>query len=185
WALPTVLRHWAESTPDRIFLDTPEESATWTYAETLAAAERIGRALLAAGTEPGDRVVIMAANSSRFVRTWLGTAVAGLVEVPINTAYEHDFLAHQVRTVEAKFAVIDDVYAERFVAVLEAAKDITKFWIIDTGEQDKAIKVLREAGWEAAPWDELEADLPAGSDVELPEVYPHDLASVFFTSGTT
>jgi len=185
WALPTVLRHQAAQRPDAVWLDVPEEGLTWTYAEMLASAERVGRQFLAHGATKGDRVVIVAANSSRFVRTWVGTAVSGLVEVPINTAYEHDFLAHQVRTVEAKFAVIDDVYAERFVAVQEAAKDITKFWIIDTGEQDKAIKVLREAGWEAAPWDELEADLPAGSDVELPEVYPHDLASVFFTSGTT
>lgn len=181
WALPTVLRHWAESTPDRIFLDTPEESATWTYAETLAAAERIGRALLAAGTEPGDRVVIMAANSSRFVRTWLGTAVAGLVEVPINTAYEHDFLAHQVRTVEARIAVIDDVHAERFAAVADAAADITRFYVIDTGSRERALATLRGAGWRAEPWEALEQ----GGAAELPVVSPGDLASVFFTSGTT
>ncbi|MFO7191100.1 MULTISPECIES: ATP-dependent acyl-CoA ligase [Thermocrispum] len=185
WALPIVLRHQAAERPDAVWLDVPEEGLTWTYAEMLASAERVGRNLLAHGGAKGDRVIIVAANSSRFVRTWVGSAVAGMVEVPINTAYEHDFLAHQVRTVEAKFAVVDDVYAERFVAVKEAAKDITKFWVIDTGQQDKAIAVLREAGWEAAPWDELEAELPAGSDVQLPEVYPHDLASVFFTSGTT
>ncbi|MFD4254420.1 AMP-binding protein [Amycolatopsis thermoflava] len=185
WALPTVLRHQAAERPDAVWLDVPEERATWTYAEVLASAERVGRTFLAHGAAKGDRVVVVAANSSRFVRTWVGAAVAGLVEVPINTAYERDFLAHQVRTVEAKVAVIDDVYAERFVAVKAAAKDITKFWVIDTGQQDKAIEVLREAGWEAAPWDELEADPPAGRDVALPEVHPHDLASVFFTSGTT
>ena len=33
-------------------------------------------------------VLKIAPNSSAFVRTWIGTAVAGLVEVPINTAYE-------------------------------------------------------------------------------------------------
>lgn len=181
WALPTVLRHWAQATPDRVFLDTPEESATWTYADTVAAAERIGRALLAAGTAPGDRVVIMAANSSRFVRTWLGTAVAGLVEVPINTAYEHDFLAHQVRTVEARIAVIDDVHAERFAAVADAAADIARFYVIDTGCRAAALATLRAAGWEAEPWEALEE----GAAADLPEVAPGDLASVFFTSGTT
>lgn len=185
WALPTVLRHHAADRPDSVWLDVPEEEATWTYAEMLASAERVGRNFLTNGASQGDRVVLVAANSSRFVRTWIGTAVAGLVEVPINTAYEHDFLAHQVRTVEARLAVIDDVFAERFVAVKEAAQDITKFWVIDTGEQDKAIRLLREAGWEAAPWDELEADLPSGASVELPDVQPQDLASVLFTSGTT
>ena len=185
WALPTVLRHHAAERPDAVWLDVPEEGATWTYAEMLASAERVGRNFLTQGAEVGDRVVLVAANSSRFVRTWIGTAVAGLVEVPINTAYEHDFLAHQVRTVEARLAVVDDVFAERFVAVKEAASTITKFWVIDTGQQDKAIELLREAGWEAAPWDELEAEPAEGTSVELPDVQPQDLASVLFTSGTT
>ncbi|WP_101523543.1 AMP-binding protein [Nocardioides houyundeii] len=185
WALPTVLRHHVAERPDSVWLDVPEESATWTFAEMLASAERVGRNFLTNGAGQGDRVVLVAQNSSRFVRTWIGTAVAGLVEVPINTAYEHDFLAHQVRTVEAKLAVIDDVFAERFVAVKEAASTITKFWVIDNGQQDKAIELLREAGWDAAPWDELEVEQPAGSSVELPEVHPQDLASVLFTSGTT
>lgn len=181
WALPTVLRRRAAEQPEAVWLDAPEESRQWTYGETLASAEAVGRSLLTAGAEPGDRIVIVAANSSRFLRTWLGAAVAGLVEVPVNTAYEHDFLAHQVRTVQARLAVIDDVFAERFVGVKEAAKDITKFWVIDTGRQADAIQLLRDNGWEAAPWDELEADARA----ELPVVRPQDLAAVLFTSGTT
>ncbi|MCD6638326.1 MAG: AMP-binding protein [Nocardioides sp.] len=181
WALPTVLRHHAAERPDSVWLDAPEEQATWTFVEMLGSAERVGRNLLAAGAVQGDRVVIVAGNSSRFIRSWVGSAVAGLVEVPINTAYEHDFLAHQVRTVEAKLAVVDDVFAQRFVDVRDAARDITKFWVIDTGEQDKAIRILREAGWEAAPWDELEEE----GTGDLPEVHPQDLASVLFTSGTT
>lgn len=183
WSLPTVLRHHAAQRPDAVWLDAPEEGLTWTYAEMLASAERVGRNLLAAGADKGDRVVLVSSNNSRFVRTWFGTMVAGLVEVPINTAYEHDFLAHQVRTVSARLAVIEDVFAERFVAVAEAAGDITKFWVIDTGRADEAIALLAEHGWEAAVWDELEAEPPAG--IDLPEVVPSDLASVLFTSGTT
>ena len=129
-------------------------------------------------------MVLVAANSSRFVRTWIGTAVAGLVEVPINTAYEHDFLAHQVRTVEARLAVIDDVFAERFVAVAEAARDDPQVLGHRHREQDKAIAVLARGRWQAAPWDELET-APPPTRRELPEVHPQDLASVLFTSGTT
>lgn len=185
WALPTVLRHQAAVRGDQIWLDAPEEGLTWTFSQMLTSAERVGRNLLHSGGTPGDRVVLVSANSSRFVRTWLGTMVAGMVEVPINTAYEHDFLAHQVRTVEARFAVIEDVFAERFVAIAEAASSITQFWVIDTGEGAKALQLLTEHGWEAAPWDELEAELPAGTEVVLPEVASSDLASVLFTSGTT
>ncbi|WP_235735544.1 AMP-binding protein [Nocardioides alcanivorans] len=189
WALPTVLRHHAAERPDAVWLDCPEEGRTWTFAETLAAAERVGRSLLSHGAEPGDRVALVAQNSSAFVRTWVGTAVAGLVEVPINTAYEHDFLAHQVSTVEATFAVVDDVYAARFVAIAEAAKSIRKFWVIDTGSRNEALATLREAGWDAAPFEELDEQATSAEIVEgtlaLPEVKPQDLASVLFTSGTT
>ncbi|MER6975841.1 AMP-binding protein [Streptomyces carpinensis] len=181
WALPTVLRHHAERTPDQVFLDVPEENLTWTYGEILAAAERVGRNLLTAGAAQGDRVVIMGKNSSQFVRTWLGTAVSGLVEVPINTAYELEFLAHQIRTVSARYAVIDDVHAAKFVPIESSARTIEKFWVIDTGSRDEAIKLLHDHGWAAVPWEELEQ--PATGD--LPTVRPQDLASVFFTSGTT
>ena len=155
------------------------------YAEMLASAERVGRNFLAEGAEQGDRVVLVAQNSSRFVRTWIGTAVAGLVEVPINTAYEHDFLAHQVRTVEARLAVVDDVFAERFVAVKEAAKDITKFWVIDTGRAGQGDRGAprRRLGGRAVG--RARGGLPAGTSVDLPDVRPQDLASVLFTSGTT
>lgn len=189
WALPTVLRRRALERPDAIWLDAPEEGRRWTYAEMLTAAETVGRSMLSAGAEPGDRVVIYAANSSQFVRSWTGSAMAGLVEVPVNTAYEHDFLAHQVRTVQARLAVVDDVLAERFVAVAEAARDIRKFWVIDTGRQAEAVALLRSAGWEAAPWEELEQPARGasarGAAAELPVVRAQDLASVLFTSGTT
>lgn len=181
WALPTVLRRHAAERPDAVWLDAPEESRTWTYAQILCSAEAVGRSMLTAGAEPGDRVILLATNSSQFVRTWLGTAMSGLVEVPVNTAYEHDFLAHQIRTVEARLAVVEDTFADRFPAVADAAADITKFWVIDTGCQAEAVELLRAQGWDAAPWEELEE--PA--EAELPVVRPQDLASVLFTSGTT
>jgi crotonobetaine/carnitine-CoA ligase len=194
WALPTVLRYQAARRPDAVWLDVPEENRTWTFGQALAAAETVARALLAAGSVPGDRVVIVAGNSSRFVRTWLGCGMAGLVEAPINTAYEDEFLAHQIRTVRARYAVVDDIYAERFVRIAAASTDIEKFWVIDTGSREHAIEVLRSAGWEAVPWEDLE-DTPSSREIpippadaipsELPVVNPRDLAAVLFTSGTT
>ena len=78
----------------------------------------------------------MAQNSSHFVRTWWGTAVGGLVEVPINTNYEGEFLRHQLVVAQARYAVIDDVQAERWVAVAEHARMVERFWVIDTGGRD-------------------------------------------------
>ena len=146
-----MLRHWAEERPDSLCLDCPEEQYTLTYAQALAGAEVVGSAFYADGAAQGDRVVLMAANSSQFVRTWFGAALGGLVEVPINTNYEGEFLRHQLDIAQARFAVIDDAFAERWVAIAEHARMVEKFWVIDTGQgiRDKALALLRENGWAA------------------------------------
>lgn len=180
WALPTVLGHHVAERPDRVFLDAVEEGRRWTYAEIQESAHRLAHGLFAAGAQPGDRVVIMGRNSSQFVRAWLGTAVGRMVEVPINTAYEHDFLAHQVQTAEARWAIIDDVHAAKWVAIADRCP-VDRFWVIDTGTQAEAITLLSAQGWTAEPWEELERPRTG----ELPPVRPQDLASIFYTSGTT
>lgn len=181
WALPTVLRERAAQRPEAVYLDAPEEGRRFTYREVLDSAERIGRAFGDAGAHPGDRVIIMAQNSSYFVRSWLGISVGGLVEVPINTAYEHDFLVHQACTVAARFAVVDDVLAERFVAVADQLPELAQLWVIDTGSAESAVAALRGCGWQADRWEELEK----GGAAALPPVSPYELGAVFFTSGTT
>lgn len=181
WSLATVLRAQAARRPDATFLVTPQEDRSWTFAGILDEAERIAGSWLAAGAGPGDRVLVMAANSSQLVRTWFGTAVSGLVEVPINTAYEGEFLRHQAVTVAPRWAVVDDAFAERFVALGADARTIECFWVVDTGGQAAAVRRLRAAGWAAEPWERLLDAAP----VTLPDPSPRSLASVFFTSGTT
>jgi len=183
WTLASVLRYQASQRPDAIFLDTPEEDATFTFAEALNQAESVADRLAEAGAAPGDRVLIMAANSSQFLRTWLGTGVGGTIEVPINTAYEGVFLEHQMVTAAPRWAVIDDVHAEKFVAVRSSASVIQRFWVIDTGARDAGLAALRAAGWSAGPWEDLARGARPGFIQVNPT--PHSQASIFFTSGTT
>jgi carnitine-CoA ligase len=183
WTLDQVLRHHASVRPDAVCLDAPVEDARWTYAEALSSAEHIAGAWLTAGGTPGDRVAIMALNSSQLVRSWWGAAVGNLVEVPINTNYEGEFLRHQLNVVNPRFAVIDDTFAPRFEAIADHARGIERFWVIDTGAglRDAAIELLTANGWNAAPWEELEQ----GPTVDLVPPRPQDLGAIFFTSGTT
>src|SRR5215207_7631509 len=181
WTLDKVLRHQANERPDDVYLHAPEEGRVMTYAETLAAAEAVASSLLAGGSAFGDRVMIQAQNSSQLVLTWFGAAVGGLVEVPINTAYEYDFLAHQIRTAKPTVAVIDDGYAHRFVAIAQECAGLQRFYVIDNGNLDTALKTLRDAGWTAEPWTDLQIRRPR----QLPDVMARDLGAIFFTSGTT
>ena len=155
WTVVHALRDQAGRAPDRTFLVVPEEERQWTYGQALADAERVAGGLRGAGAQAGERVVVMAANSARFVLTWLACGLGHLVEVPVNTAYEGLFLSHQAGLVGARWAVIDDVYAERFTALREDLPALEGFWVIDTGSQAEAVTALRAAGWQAQAWDNL------------------------------
>ena len=130
WTSPRVLRDRAARHPHRTYLDVPWSGESYTFAEALDLAERIGSGMLAAGAQPGDRVLIMIPNCSAHILAWLGSSVAGLVEVPINTAYRGSFLAHQVRTTEPVLAVIAPEFVERIVEVPDAVTSICHCFVV-------------------------------------------------------
>ena len=182
WSSPTVLRERAQTHGDKVYLDIGWNDEQYTYAETLELAERIGAAMLDAGAAPGDRVLFMIPNCSAYILGWLGSSVAGLVEVPINNGYLGSFLAHQVSTTEPVLAVIDPEYADRFVDVAEAASSIQRFYLVgEDAACKRAAATLGGAGFASARWESL----LTGGTAELPTVEARDLGSIFFTSGTT
>ncbi len=61
--------------------------ARWSYAELASRARRVGRALIAAGIEPGDRFGIWATNIPEWLELQFGAAYAGAVVVPMNPLY--------------------------------------------------------------------------------------------------
>ncbi|WP_235735569.1 AMP-binding protein [Nocardioides alcanivorans] len=182
WTGAQVLRRQAAERGDRTFLIAPEEDLEITYGELLTTCERVAGGLHAAGAERGDRVIIMAKNSSRFVLTWFATALGDLVEAGVNTAYEGEFLRHQVQLVDARWVVVDDDLADRFIALRDHLDQVEGFWVIDnTGAAEGAVERLRAAGWRAEHWDGLREAAP----YDGPEPDARDLTAVFFTSGTT
>lgn len=184
WSLPWILRQRARTHGESVYLDVPHQQVRLTYAQTLQRAQTIARALLRAGCAPGDRVLIMAANSAEVILSWFGSALAGLVEVPINTAYRGSFLEHQVRTTAPRAAVVDAELADLFATDAEALRGVELFYLVGEAQAVEAgVRRLRAHGRAAQPFDALLAD--DGVGVVLPEPAPHELASVFFTSGTT
>ena len=185
WTLPQILTERARTHGERIYLDVPDHDRRWTYAETLEVATAVARRLLVHGGRAGDRVLLMAPNSGELVLSWFGIALAGMAEVPINTAYEGTFLEHQVRTTRPSAAIVDAELARRFLDGGEAYESIDRFYVLGA-DRDTAIAALHEAGRDARPWEAL-ADSPPASDAsaELPDVFARDLACVLFTSGTT
>jgi fatty-acyl-CoA synthase len=65
----------------------------WTYAELDAEVDRVARALIAAGLEPGDRMGIWAPNCVEWVLAQYASARAGVILVNVNPAYRTSELA--------------------------------------------------------------------------------------------
>lgn len=182
WSLPATLRARAASHADLVYLDVPDAGLTLTFSQALDAASRIGSGLLARGHQVGDRIVVVMPNNPEYILTWLGTSMAGMAQVPINTAYRGTFFEHQVRTVAPTGAVITPEFVDLFIESREACRTIATVYVVGTeSEVAESLSRLEAAGYAAHVFGDL-AEAPI---TDLPDVGPNDLGAVFFTSGTT
>ncbi len=84
-SLAALVRSAARQRPDAPAVVTREERLTW--AELDAAVDRAAAGYAARGLAPGDRVAVQLPNGLPWLRAVLGALRAGLVVVPVNTAY--------------------------------------------------------------------------------------------------
>lgn len=152
-----LLEQRAGEHPERVLLRW--EADAYTYRQVDQMANAVANSLLERGVAPGDRVAVMMANSPEWVAVWLGIAKAGAVAVTINTAYQGDGLAYQLRDCGAQTAVIDEEFAPRLLGVAD----------------------------ESQPSLERPDKLLAGSPARPPTrlLGPSSPCSILYTSGTT
>src|SRR5213078_2564169 len=79
---------------DREALVSCHQGVRYTYAELGEAVDRLGRALLARGLEPGDRLGVWSPNRAEWVLVQYATAKLGVILVNINPAYRTSDLAY-------------------------------------------------------------------------------------------
>jgi long-chain acyl-CoA synthetase len=84
-SLAALVRSAARQRPDAPAVVTREDRLTW--AELDAAVDRVAVGYAARGLAPGDRVAVQLPNGLPWLRAVLGALRAGLVVVPVNTAY--------------------------------------------------------------------------------------------------
>jgi malonyl-CoA/methylmalonyl-CoA synthetase len=101
------IERWAVDPDRRVLWDG---ARGWvTAAELEEASRRVAGRLQGAGLEPGDRVLFSAGPSIDLVAAHVGALRAGLVTVPVNTAYTEREVAHVVGDARPRAAVVDDL----------------------------------------------------------------------------
>ncbi len=168
----SILRDAAAKAPDTVALvegvPNPDDRRRWTYAELLADAERVARAL-ASRFEKGERVAIWAPNIAEWVLMEYGAGLAGVVLVTVNPAYQPQELKYVLEQSRASGLF----YLPTFRGNNMAA------------HLDDVLPDLPELR-ETISFDDFEDFLnSAPADQPLPEVLPDDPVQIQYTSGTT
>ena len=86
--IPWLLRSWAESQPDKVFLVwEPRRGGTrrWTYAEFWSEVRGLAAGLAARGVAKGDAILIHSENCPEIILAWYACATLGAVGVTTNT----------------------------------------------------------------------------------------------------
>src|SRR3954454_19818453 len=163
--------------PDADAVVSRHQGIHFTYAELNEGVDRLARALMAAGLEPGDRLGIWSPNCVEWLMLQFATAKAGVILVNINPAYRTSELEYALNQSGCRVLVAASSFkASDYEAMVEEVRD-------NLPALERAI-FLGTTGW-----DELLAQAGEVSDEELREradtLQFDDPINIQYTSGTT
>ncbi|MCX6460022.1 MAG: AMP-binding protein [Actinobacteria bacterium] len=176
--LPDLLRARAAEDGEREFFRSVGGQPV-TYAEAYGDACAVANGLVSLDVAHGECVVIMAGNSSASMATWLGTSLAGAVEVAINTGYRGHSLEHVLQNSQARVMFIEEALVAR---VIEIRDSLTHLEIVVVYRDDDGPVNAVVPGTRTVAYQDI---LGARDHAPDRPVAPHDIASVLYTSGTT
>ncbi len=151
----------------RPFLILPDGGGQVTYGDFLRLAARYAQALRAAGLEPGDRVALQLDKSPHMLAVIAGAIQAGVVFLPLNTAYTANEMAYFVSDAGARLLLCDSAFAAGLGPVAAAAG--ARLMVLDADGSGSFAEL-------AASQPDTCSPCPRGRD---------DLAAFLYTSGTT
>jgi malonyl-CoA/methylmalonyl-CoA synthetase len=151
-------RHFPDA-PEQTLLIVPGGSPV-SYGDLAAMSARMAHALVAAGCAPGDRVAVQADKHWHVLALYLACLRAGLVYLPLNTAYQKSELAY--------------FFADAKPRVIVCNND--RLGVVAALGADASVLTIEEA-----------VDRASACEPRFTSVHraPDDLATILYTSGTT
>jgi len=151
------------------------------FDELAAAVVEAGRAFVAAGLEPGDRVAIWSPNVWEWVVAVLGLQSAGGVVVPINTRYKGAEAAYLLDRSRARVLVtVNGFLGNDYIGMLDGA---------ELPHLEHTVVLRGEVPAGAVGWSDFiasgEAVAASEVDARVSKLTPADVSDILFTSGTT
>ena len=143
----------------------------------------VGRALVATGVEPGDRIALWAPNAAAWIPTALGILATGAWLVPLNTRFKGKEAAFVLERSDARALVCHNGFLgfDYVDMVREAEPSLRAL--------DDTVILAGDTAEGTTSWDDF---LARGASVDdtavrdrIEAIDPEDTSDVIFTSGTT
>ena len=141
------------------------------YAELQKAANQVGNALLEAGVEEENRVMICLPDCPEFLYTYFGAMRIGAIPVPISTMALPQDYKYYLNDSRGKLLVTDDKLAPNFTEVAGELKYLRHFIVVG------------EAGPGQRNFNDFIKD--ASTSLEVAQTSKDDMAFWLYSSGTT
>src|SRR5690554_2014954 len=169
-----VVRRAARDFGDQPFLDVLGEIHS--FADIQRESCRLANGLAQLGVVKGQTVVTIPDNNSDAVLLWFALNKLGAISVPVNTAFNGEFLRHQLADANAVVVIAETAYVERIGLIAEQLPDLRHV-------------VHRGAAPEGSLGDKILVPLEdvRSEDASDPQIHvgPGDLAMLIYTGGTT
>jgi long-chain acyl-CoA synthetase len=150
----------------------------WNYAKWGDECRRIARGLLASGLVKGDRVVLWAENRPEWMAVWMGTAIAGIIIVPVDFLATEQECLNIIKITKAS-AFFYSGRKKDFAASL-SSNGISMAASVCISPESEDTPSGQETGYARFGKDSGGQALPP-----IDSISPNDPVSIVFTSGTT
>ena len=183
-----LLKHAAER-PDAPAMREKEfgiwQSHSWSQMAALV--ESIAGGLAEAGLTRGEHIVVIGANRPRLYATMLAAQSLGAVPIPLYQDAVAAECVFPMANADVRYAMVEDQeQVDKLLEIRESCPQLAKIFF----DEPRGLRAYDEPG--LASMDSLIASgtvfaarQPGWLKARVAEVAPHDVAAMFFTSGTT
>jgi fatty-acyl-CoA synthase len=147
-----------------------------TFAEVHERIDRLARALVRLGVEPGDRVGTFAWNNQRHFELYFAIPCLGAVLHTLNIRLFEEQLTYIVNHAEDRLIFVDDSLVPILEKLAPSFETVTRFVVMGDGDAGSLPGALR--------YEDLLEEAGPG-EFDYPEVDERQAAALCYTSGTT
>ncbi len=147
-----------------------------TFAEVHERIDRLARALVRLGVEPGDRVGTFAWNNQRHFELYFAIPCLGAVLHTLNIRLFEEQLTYIVNHAEDRLIFVDDSLVPILEKLAPSFQTVTRFVVMGDGDAGSLPNALR--------YEDLLEEAGPG-EFAYPEVDERQAAALCYTSGTT